>query len=205
MDSWSGLGCPGQQRYRHGPERIEKKTLTFGHHHHQKNKWNQRKKVPWPWPQVGPCLCAGPLLKVGFFLLWICVGATMSQSTVAYVKFRHMGQFQNTGGMFVVNLCHEIICTSGKGIGPFCDHICHTSRKMSMILSVCSPTRCFRKFTWHFLDKRKVPHELITRRARKNLGNGELQMLQMRKMLSSGFRISNSWMSDIKYPDKIHW
>ena len=95
---------------------------------------------------------------------------------------------------FVVNLCHDIICTSGIGVTPFCDHICHTSRKMSMILSVCSPTRCLRKFTWHFLEKRKVAPELIIRRARKNLGNGELQMLQMRKMLSSGFRISNSWM-----------
>ena len=31
----------------------------------------------------------------------------------------------------------------------------HTSRNISTIRSLCSPTRCFRKLTWHFLVRRE--------------------------------------------------
>ena len=47
-----------------------------------------------------------------------------------------------------------------------------------------------------FSENRKdslVPGVVTKVVAKENLGKGELQMLQMRKMLSSGFRISNSF------------
>ena len=59
----------------------------------------------------------------------------------------------------------DMFFTSGIRITPSLsrlssdDPIGHTSRKMSMILSVCSPTRCFRKFTWHFLERRMILFE----------------------------------------------
>ena len=97
------------------------------------------------------------LWKLWFMFLQIQVDERCcKEDTVAYVKFWLMCQFKNTERQVSVNLkSHDIICTSGIGIySMICDHICHTSRKMSMILSVCSPTRCFRKFTWHFLQKK---------------------------------------------------
>ena len=97
------------------------------------------------------------LWKLWFMFLQIQVDERCcKEDTVAYVKFWLMCQFKNTERQVSVNLKnHDIVCTSGIGIySMICDHICHTSRKMSMILSVCSPTRCFRKFTWHFLQKK---------------------------------------------------
>ena len=117
------------------------------------------KKSPWPWPQVGPRLSAGPL-KVRFSIGWhnvYCFGhnAHWKRSRFKYWCIQVASvrpQILNTVELFVtcmVSFVQKVLSSPTSEI----NFLGHISLKISMILSLWDPTRCFRKLTWHFLKQ----------------------------------------------------